>query len=63
LLASQQFISQEFLAIGELQFSRNRFGENTKKNITYLLRKVLVDQEFNYLNNYQEISEQSVYFN
>ena len=63
LLTIQQFISQEFLAIGELYFSLTSCDENTKKNIDYFLRKILVSQEFNYLNNYGEICQQSVYFN
>ena len=62
LLTIQQFISQEFLAIGELHFSLTSFDENTKESVDYFLRKILVSQEFNYFNNYKIISEQSVYF-
>ncbi|CAH1756449.1 3920_t:CDS:10 [Entrophospora sp. SA101] len=39
------------------------FDENTKKNIDYFFQRVLVDQEFNYLNNYTKDCEQAVYFN
>jgi len=63
LFTIQQFISEEFLVIGELQFFLAKLDKNTKKNIDYFLKKILVDQEFNYFENYTKISTQSVYFN
>ncbi|RHZ35995.1 AAA domain-containing protein [endosymbiont GvMRE of Glomus versiforme] len=63
LLTIQQFISEEFLTIGELHFALTKFSYNTRKNINYLLRKILLDQELNYLNSYKENLEQSIYFN
>jgi len=63
LLTIQQFISEEFLTIGELHFFQANFNENTKKNINFFLQKILVDQQLNYLENYIEICEQAVYFN
>ncbi|CAI2201009.1 6490_t:CDS:1, partial [Funneliformis geosporum] len=63
LTTIQQFITEEFLAIGELHFFLANFGENAKKNINFFLQKILVEQEFNYLNDCNEICEQTVYFN
>ena len=60
LLNIQQFINEEFLIIGELTIN---LDEETKKNINYWLKKILVDQELNYLSNYEKIIEQAVYFN
>jgi len=62
LITIQKFILEEFLTIGELNFFLNNFDENTKKNIDYFLSKVLVNQEFNYLNNFIKDCEQAVYF-
>jgi len=63
LVAVQQFISEEFLAIGELHFFLTKFDENTKNNVNHFLKKILADQEFNHFDNYNEICKQSVYFN
>lgn len=60
LLNIQQFIAEEFLNIGELSIN---LSEDTKKSVDYLLKEVLINQEFSYLDNYVEITEQAVYFN
>lgn len=60
LINIQQFINEEFLIIGELTINLDK---ETKKNINYLLKKILIKKEFNYLNDWEKITEQSVYFN
>lgn len=60
LLNTQQFIFAEFLTMGELA---NELSKEGGKNINYLFEKVLVNQEFDYLDNYQKITEQAIYFN
>jgi hypothetical protein len=63
MLTIQQFISEEFSVLGELRFLHDNFDENTKKIINYFLRKILIDQEFNFLNNCGKVCEQAIYFN
>lgn len=63
LVVIQQFISEEFLTIGELHLSLNSYNEDTQNSINYFLKKVLVDQESNYLDSYHQACEQAVYFN
>ncbi|MCE8162956.1 MAG: DUF4011 domain-containing protein [Candidatus Moeniiplasma glomeromycotorum] len=63
LITLQQFISEEFLAVGELCFFFTDCREDTRKNIDYFLRQILINREFNYFNYYEKDSEQAVYFN
>ena len=60
LIDIQEFISEEFLTIGELSTISDK---EAKKNISHFLERVLVGHEFSYLGNYEEITEQAVYFN
>ncbi|CAI2178090.1 9822_t:CDS:2, partial [Funneliformis geosporum] len=56
LITIQQFVSEEFLAIGELHFFLAKFDESAKENISYFFQKILVDQELSYLDNYNELT-------
>jgi hypothetical protein len=59
LFSIQKFISEEFLIIGDLP----NFEEKYQQHINYFLKKILVNQEFDYLDSYEKITEQAVYFN
>ncbi|CAG8609826.1 4003_t:CDS:2, partial [Cetraspora pellucida] len=59
LITIRQFISEEFLTIGELNFVLASFDDDTKKNVDYFLTKILINQEFNYLNNHTKSCEQA----
>src|SRR4051794_35014731 len=59
LFSVQRFISEEFLVIGDLPDLEKKY----QQHINYFLKKILIDQKFNYLDSYENNIEQAVYFN
>ncbi|CFW93364.1 Putative Superfamily I helicase [endosymbiont DhMRE of Dentiscutata heterogama] len=63
LLSLQKFVNTNFSAVGSLSYLVNSLDKNTQEIVRFLLEKVFNFQEFDWLEDYPKIVEQTVYLN